>query len=1241
MTSGASASAHNLDARVRTHLGSGRGRLRLGGLPAAARACLVATVAENTDRPVWVVTSTLSSARALREDVTTFLAARSLDLPVRVIPGWSDPPDGRLSPDAAGAFERLGALTALVAREHSVVVVPIQSLFQRVMPPHRLREASLELVPAQALSWDALVEALARAGYSRLERVESVGEFAVRGGVVDVFPPDHDLPLRIELEDDALASLRTFDPDNQRSLDAVRYARLGPCREVLFTPERIERAAIRIKTRSDRLGVPKLVRDALIDSIRAELRAPGIEAYWPAFEDERVPVASYREAGDPLIVDQPLLIGRTWADAREALRRWEDGIAESGRLYFPADDFWDREASLEPLVAEPPAIELDPLDHPAFTTIQIEWGIAEPPVPKDVPGQESFDPVAARFAEWLERDLSPLVLASSEGQAARLEQLLGGRGLPVRRVGIDDLPSLSPRFAPPSGAIRVTVGSLSAGWLWPELGIVVVVDEEIFGRKRHTATRRRRRDAPSINLGELQENDHVVHRDFGIGIYRGLKTMAPGGITGDYLQLEYAGGDRLYLPVDRIERVERYVGAGEEGGTAVLSKLGGAGWARTKDRVHKQVLEMAGELANLYAARKLAQGHAFAPPDATFHEFSAAFPFEETPDQARAIEDVLGDLVKPMTADRLVCGDVGYGKTEVAMRAAFLAVLDRKQVAVLVPTTVLAQQHFQTFRERFKGQAVNIESVSRFRSASDTKQVLEGLRKGTVDVIIGTHRLLGADVRFRDLGLVIIDEEHRFGVAHKEKLRRLRTQADVISMTATPIPRTLHMSLSGLRDLSVIATPPEDRQAIRTFVSRYDEPLVQDAIRRELTRGGQVFFVHNRVETIEAQAKALEALVPEAKFAVAHGQMTPATLEKAMLGFVHGDVHVLVTSAIIESGLDIPHANTILINQADRFGLAQLYQLRGRVGRGPVQAYCYLLVPDENRITADAVRRLEALRGLTDLGAGFRLALEDLEIRGAGNLLGKEQSGQIASVGFELYQQMVEEAMAELDGREPELDLDPEIHFPVEAFLPDVYVPDAGERVIAYRQIARARGDDELDEIRWEWIDRFGRLPSQAENLFAVMSVKCDLRRAGATFARQDKSSITVRFHERSPIEPKRFVDVAQRRRGQQPGEIQIHPDGHLSLKMPGVTWPESARLLRNLLAELMGREPPPERTLREAPELASRRTAAPQAVLRKAPGEAAPAVGASAPVAAPPPEPEPLPESSSFDALWDPGGDS
>ncbi|MFN7952767.1 MAG: CarD family transcriptional regulator, partial [bacterium] len=628
MSGGASASAHDLEARVRAHLAGERAALRLGGLPTPARAALVAAAVEHTTRPVWVVTATLANARALRDDIATFLAARSLDLPVRVLPGWPDPPDGRLSPDAAGTFERLGALTALVAREHSVVVVPIQALHQRVLPRSHLEASSLELRPGGSLVWEELIRALTRGGYARLERVESVGELAVRGGVVDVFPPDHELPLRIELEGDAIESLRTFDPDTQRSLESISAARIGPCREVLFTPESIERAAIRIKERADRLGVAKLVRDALIDTIRAELRAPGIEAYWPAFEDERVPVAAYREPGDPLIVDRALEIARTWGEAREALRRWEEGIAESGRLYFPADAFWDLEGSVERLAAAPPAIELDPIDKPSLTTIQVEWGRGEPPVPKDVPGAESFDPVAARFAEWLERDLSPLVLASSEGQAARLEQLFAGRSLAVTRVGIEDLPSLSPSRVPAGGTIRIAVGSLSAGWRWPELGIVVVVDEEIFGRKRHGAARRRRREGPSLDLGELSENDHVVHRDFGIGIYRGLKTMAPGGVRGDFLQLEYAGGDRLYLPVDRIERVERYVGGSEDGSGPALSKLGGAGWARAKERVHRQVLEMAGELANLYAARKLVQGHAFTAPDAAFHEFAAAFPFE-------------------------------------------------------------------------------------------------------------------------------------------------------------------------------------------------------------------------------------------------------------------------------------------------------------------------------------------------------------------------------------------------------------------------------------------------------------------------------------------------------------------------------------------------------------------------------------------------------------------------------------
>ena len=1119
-----------------------------------------------------MVTPTDASARTLERDVRTFLDARGVeDRPVRVVPPWTGPPDGRLSPDAIPTFERLGTLALAASRAPMVAIAPVRALFQRVLDPGRFRELSIDLEVDDEIEWEGLLETLVEGGYLRVDRVDTRGEIAVRGGVIDVFPPDRTDPLRVELDGERIESIRPFDPATQRSRGSVESARVGPCREVLLSPRSIEEAAVRIKTRADALGVPKLVRDGILDPLRAGLRAPGLEAYLPAFHPDRVPVATYVGDDAPLVLDRPIEIGRVWGGFLGELEQWEELVAGHGRLFFPSEDFWDTRASVSALPAVGRAVRFDPLDEPGRETIHATWGAGEAPVPRDLPGSAGFEPVANRFRTWLDRDVSPVVAASSEGQAVRIEELLRGRGLETARAGTEVLPRLQPTASAPHPVVRVTVAAVSDGWRWPELGIVLVADHEIFGRKKRRSPPRRAR-GPALDLSALEPGDRIVHREFGIGVFRGLETLSPGGTKGDYLKLEYANDDRLYLPVDRIELVQKYVGAGTgDGSGPALSKLGGTGWARIKERVRARVLEMATELANLFAARKLAKGFAFPAPDSHYLEFAASFPFEETPDQDQAIEDVLGDMTRPKVMDRLVCGDVGYGKTEVAMRAAFLAVASGKQVAVLVPTTVLAAQHAQSFAERFGEQAVEIGSLSRLVTPARARKTLAGLRDGTIDIVIGTHRLLGADVRFNDLGLIIIDEEHRFGVGHKEKLRKLRTRVDVISMTATPIPRTLHLSLSGIRDLSLISTPPEDRQSIRTFITRSDDGLIRDAIRRELGRGGQVFFVHNRVQSIDRTAERIRELVPEATVAVAHGQMAALELETTMLGFVRGETHVLVTSAIIESGLDIPKANTILIDRADTFGLAQLYQIRGRVGRGPVQAHAFLLVPDETLLTGDAVRRLEALRSLSDLGSGFRLAVEDLEIRGAGNLLGRDQSGHVTAVGFDLYESMVEEAMAELDGRDVELEIEPEIHFRLEAFVPEAYVPDTRERLLAYRQLARARTDEELEAIRYEWIDRFGRTPPEVENLVRLMALKCDLRRTGAVLARRDKASVTLQFHERAPIDPARLVEVAAGRaaRDEVGQAIRVLPDGKVRLETGPVEWDEALSATRGLLREL------------------------------------------------------------------------
>ncbi len=731
--------------------------------------------------------------------------------------------------------------------------------------------------------------------------------------------------------------------------------------------------------------------------------------------------------------------------------------------------------------------------------------------------------VVAQIRTWQAERQRLAFVASSSTQRDRLQTLLAGHGIETTPSGAPFPQALA---AAGRGALALA-GELTRGVRLPADGLVIVTEAELFGERR--AARRGRRAQPAdllSTLAELKTDDYVVHIDHGIGAYRGLKHMQVAGTEGDFLHLEYLGGDRLYVPVDRINVVQRYVSA--DAAAPALDKLGGTSWERVKAKTKESILAMAHDLVKVYAEREAHGRTPYESLDALYQEFTARFAFEETPGQQRAIEEVLADLGGPRPMDRLVCGDVGFGKTEVAMRAAFLAVLAGKQVAVLVPTTILATQHLETFRARFDGYPVSVEMLSRFRTAAENRETLARLEQGKLDVVIGTHRLLQKDVTFRELGLLVVDEEHRFGVKDKERIRALRGGVDVLTLTATPIPRTLNMSLSGIRDLSVIETPPVDRLAIRTYVTRYDEGVVRDAVLRELARGGQVFFVHNRVESIDAMARRLAELVPEARITVAHGQMPEGALEKTMLAFMHGEFDVLVTSAIIESGLDIPRANTVVVNRADTFGLAQLYQIRGRVGRSHHRAYAYLLIPGEHLITSDAQKRLRVLQELDDLGGGFRLAAHDLEIRGAGNLLGKQQSGHITAVGLELYTHLLEQAVRELRGQQIGPDIEPEVQLGIPAYVPEGYIADVSQRLVVYKRLAGIRGVPDLEAIAAELADRFGPIPPLVDTLLRVMELRRWLKDLRVTAARRRGDTIVLEFHETTPVSVETLLEIVR-----------------------------------------------------------------------------------------------------------------
>ena len=720
------------------------------------------------------------------------------------------------------------------------------------------------------------------------------------------------------------------------------------------------------------------------------------------------------------------------------------------------------------------------------------------------------------------------------------------------------------------GRVEITVGEVSGGFrLWSE-GLIVLTEDEALGFRPDR--RRRHKETPPpqhlTSLADLQEGDFIVHLDHGIGLYRGLVKLTVGEEVNDFLDLEYQGGDRLYLPVDRLHLVQKYLGV--EGVSPHVERLGGKSWDRTKNKVKKAVEKIARELVELYAQRRVLPGHHFSPPDAVFQEFEATFEYEETPDQLQAIQEVLADMTADKPMDRLICGDVGYGKTEVALRAAFKAAMDGKQVALLVPTTVLAEQHYDTFRRRLAPYPLEVRVLSRFKKPAEQKRILADLVQGKVDIIIGTHRLLQKDVSFRDLGLALIDEEQRFGVKQKERLKEWRRTVDVLTLTATPIPRTLQLSLTGLRELSLINTPPENRQAIRTYLCRPEKAVIQAAIRRELARRGQVFFVHNRVQNLATWARNLQALVPDARVAMAHGQMPERELEQVMVRFWHGEVDVLVCTAIIEAGLDIPAANTIIINRAHAMGLAQLYQLRGRVGRSQMQAYAYLLVPDEAALSSEAQKRLKALMEFTELGSGFKIALHDLQIRGAGNLLGQAQSGHLAEVGYELYLQLLEQAIREFKGEELEdLTPDPEIRVPVAAYLPEDYVPDIQQRLALYRRLSGRLTPEMVDEMEEELLDRFGPLPGEGRNLLEVVRIKHRLRRLGIKRLALQDSFALLQFSAPERLNLKKLIEALKRR----PESLRLTPDQNLRIRLPegGLPWPRLENCLKEVETFVMG----------------------------------------------------------------------
>jgi transcription-repair coupling factor (superfamily II helicase) len=1123
--------------------------VKWGKLYGAAPALAIAEAARTAQGPLIVIAENSRDAESLSEEVGFFAGAQ---LSHRVFPDLETLPYDSFSahPDITSA--RLATLSELARARQGVWVVAIDTLLQRLAPRSYIEAYSLKVHVNETLDIEALRAQLALAGYAAVTQVVAHGEFAVRGSLIDVFPMGSDTPYRIDMLDRDIDSIRRFDPDTQRSLDKLERIALLPARETPLNPDAVRefRRRYRLRFTGD------LSEQAIYRDVSAGIAPGGVEFFLPLFFERTSHLFEYLPPNSVLIDvnDASAAVESVWngiVERHEQLRHdRQRPLLDPAEVYLTPGEFLDAFAVW-------PKVQLHHFAWPEESegVVQNFSSTAPASVRIDARAEQPAAELVAHI------DASPariLVAAESAGRRELILDLLRGRDVHAKVF------ESFAAFQASGLKLGITVSAAASGLKLDSPPLEILTESQLFGDRAGQERRRRKaeRDPAKIlkELTDLRIGAPVVHESYGVGRYVGLQTMDVAGYTGEFLVLEYADGDKLYVPVQALHLVSRYTGAPAE--TAPLHKLGGDQWQKARRKAAQRIRDVAVELLDLYSRRAARQGTRMLAGETEYRAFQAGFPFEETADQAVAIDQVLLDMQSEKPMDRVICGDVGFGKTEVALRAAFVAVQSGKQVAVLVPTTLLAQQHYTTFADRFADWPVRIESLSRFRSNKEAAGVIAGVAAGTVDIVIATQRLLQGKVRFKDLGLVVIDEEHRFGVRDKERLKALRTEVDVLTLTATPIPRTLNMAMGGLRDLSLITTPPAERLAVKTFVLEWNETLVREAALREIRRGGQIYYVHNTIETIEKTAQAIRELVPEASVAVGHGQMRERELEQLMLDFYHRRFNVLVCTTIIESGIDVPTANTIVIDRADRFGLAQIHQLRGRVGRSHHRAYAYLITPPRKAMTADALKRLEALESLEELGAGFTLATHDLEIRGAGELLGDEQSGQIQEIGYNLYMELLERAVTALkSGKQPDLerplDAGPEVELHIPALIPEDYVPDVHLRLVLYKRIASTASREELDELKVEMIDRFGPLPPYAQSLFRSTYLKL---RAGALGIRKLDAGATngyIIFEEQNKIDPKHVLKLIQGK----PKEYRL--DGPLKLRFAHIARTEEALFTR------------------------------------------------------------------------------
>ena len=1100
------------------------------GLPTTLGAFLLTTVQRQLGRQIVVVAADENQAESWRDDLTAIAG----DDIVHYFPAWDvGLYDGR-SPDADVSGLRIEAVARLASTEPTIVVAPAPALLTPVIPAAALERATLHLQAGEEHPLDRLISHLENAGFERVPIVDGVGQFSTRGGILDIYSVGLGHPVRLELFGDEIESIRTFDITTQRSIGSVGQAVILPAREVIlhrpffddYVPN-LEHAeqetGVDLTEFKDQLELGTTVLDG-IEMVMSILYGADDGLFTYLREDALL----YSEESDDL--DAELI--KAFGPSRRDWERHADRATHLPLTLLTRDGDWlhDRlgtHGRLRPA----PLGEVD---------AAVRFGASKPRV---VHGELAI--LRQEISRLDEESYDIHILSETKGQASRLQEI----------------------FSDWSDAITFGLGALSRGFVFPAAKVAILNDHEIFSRQKNRYRYRRFRAAKPIgSFDAMQRGNYVVHVDHGIGRYTGLRRLTISNRDHDCLEVCYQGQDKLFVPVEQLDLLRRY--SSTEGDMPLLSKLGSSAWEKLKERTKEEIFKMAGELILLYAERKSLPGMKFSGDTPMLRELEAAFPFTETPDQLRTVEEVKRDMESPHPMDRLVCGDVGYGKTEVAVRAAFKAVCDNKQVAVLVPTTILAQQHFQTFSERMAPFPVRVEVMSRFRTAKELKTVAQDVKAGKVDILIGTHRILSQDVKFKDLGLLVVDEEQRFGVKHKERLKQFKHLVDVVTLTATPIPRTMHMSLMGARDMSVINTPPEDRLPIHTEIIAFDEGCIAEAIQREIDRGGQVYFVHNRVQSIHRLVEFLQKLMPQVRFAVGHGQMPSRQLEQIMFDFLERKYDCLVSTMIIESGIDIPSVNTILVNRVDMLGLSQLYQIRGRVGRSKERAYAYLMVPKGKKLTRKSRLRLRAVEEFADLGSGFNIAMRDMEIRGAGNLLGAQQHGFITAVGFDLYTRLLDEAVRELKGERVEQQLEPDIKIAVTAYIPEDYVPDGDLKMEFYQRLAVAQRVVDLLAIKEEMEDRFGRAPWQAKSLMHIMEIKVMARQLGLGSVQMEKSRFSLHFPEGvqvSPADIQRLVEKSS-------SQLEFKVGAHLSIETFLKATDEQERLekARDLVEELL-----------------------------------------------------------------------